>query len=782
MKGRSEMEAFSARVLEQPLELLMAEAEALRDRAVGTRLTYSRKVFIPLTQLCRDVCHYCVFARRPLELTQPYLSPDDVLAIAQAGAALGCKEALFTLGDKPELRYATARQALNDLGFGSTLAYLEHVARLVRERTGLLPHLNPGVMTGTDYARLRTVSVSMGLMLESSSERLCAPGLPHYGSPDKQPHIRLQSIEKAGAARVPFTTGLLIGIGETRKERFQSLVALHDLHLRHGHLQEIIIQNFKPKPGTKMANAPEPHENELLWTIAVARLLFGASLSIQTPPNLNQKRIARLIAAGIDDWGGISPVTIDHVNPEAPWPEIDSLASQCAANGHMLVERLAIYPRFVKKAEEWTDHAVRPAILAHSDSDGYARDTGWSPGGEMPVPRGALGAVSGISGPKIASHSSIEPILGRAERGEELSESEIVRLFSARGSEARDILVAADTLRKAVNGNTVTFVTNRNINYTNICTFHCAFCAFSKTSTRAGTRDKPYVLLLEEIAARAREAWDLGASEVCLQGGIHPKYTGETYLEICRTLKQTIPNLHIHAFSPLEVAQGAATTGRSVRDFLARLKDEGLGSLPGTAAEILHDEVRAILCPDKIGTEEWLEIVATAHDLGIPTTSTIMFGHLDDPRHWAAHLLAIRRLQTRTGGFTEFVPLPFVHMQSPVFLKGMARRGPTWREAILMHAVARLVLYPLISHIQASWVKLGLDGALAALEAGADDLGGTLINESISRAAGASHGQSMSVATLRNAIAGMGREPKQRTTLYHQIDEAAGELVHATAT
>lgn len=757
---------FREHLLNAPLQVLLEQSRAVRDARGPARLTYSRKVFIPLTQLCRDVCHYCTFAKAPRLLNQAYLSVDEVLAIARAGVAAGCKEALFTLGDKPELRYDVARTELARMGFASTVDYLTAVAGRVLDETGLLPHINAGILTAEDYARLRPVAASMGLMLESASARLCAPGGPHHGSPDKHPDIRLASMACAAAARVPLTSGVLIGIGETPEERLDSLVALAELHARHGHLQEVIVQNFRAKPGTRMAAAPEPAESELLRTIAWARLVMAPEVSVQAPPNLNPGRIRALIDAGLDDWGGISPVTIDHVNPEAPWPEIVALAAEAAAAGRPLVERLTVYPRFVGDAGRWLDPAVAKVVRRLADGEGLAREGDWSPGlcQEAPgTPDRPLGK------PSVAQLAQLDPILARALRGDTLAEGDIVRLFGARGEAAETLVAAADELRRLTRGDDVTYVVNRNINYTNICTFGCTFCAFSKTSTKAGTRDRPYDLGLDEIASRVREAWERGATEVCLQGGIHPRYTGDTYIEILRTVKRTQPQMHVHAFSPLEVSQGAATLGIGVGDYLRRLQDEGLGSLPGTAAEILDDEVRALICPDKLSTDEWLGVVASAHRIGLPTTSTIMFGHCEQPEHLARHLLAIRKLQLDTGGFTEFVPLPFVHMQSPIYLRGQARKGPTWRETVLMHAVSRIVLHGAISSIQASWVKLGLDGAAACLNAGVNDLGGVLMNESISRAAGAAHGQDVTVADLSRTAASAGRPLRERTTLYKQV-------------
>lgn len=768
-------EVLIARLLDTPLEDVLAEARARRDARQGpstpARMTYSRKVFIPLTRLCADVCHYCTFATTPSHLAAPYLTPEEVLDIARAGAAAGCKEALFTLGDAPERRYAAARDWLAERGFARTIDYVRHCAELVLAETGLLPHVNAGVLAEDDYLMLRPVAASVGLMLESTAEHLCEKGGAHHGSPDKAPAVRIASLEAAGRARVPTTSGILIGIGETPRERIEALIALRDLHRAHGHLQEVIVQNFCPKPGTKMAQAPEASEADFLRVLAAARIVLPDDVSVQAPPNLNGERMVELIDAGIDDWGGISPITLDHVNPEAPWPEIETLAGVCAAKGRPLVERLTIYPRYLATDDQgWLDATLRPWVLKLSDSEGLARDSRWSPGVADHAPGSpALPLGQRYAGPVAAQ---VHRILDRAAGGRELSEAEIVALFATRGQAAQAVVEAADALRREVSGEEVTYVINRNINYTNICTHSCSFCAFSKTSSKGGFRDKPYNLDLEEIADRAREAVAKGATEVCLQGGIHPSYTGETYRGIVRAVKDACPDLHVHAFSPLEVSQGATTLDMSVRDYLKMLKDEGLGSLPGTAAEILHDDIRAQICPDKLTTGEWLHIVGEAHRVGLPTTSTIMFGHLERPEHWAAHLLALRRLQGETGGITEFVPLPLVHMEAPFYRRGQSRKGPTWREAVMMHAVARLALNGAINSIQCSWVKLGVDGAAAVLAAGANDLGGVLMNESISRAAGAAHGQDVSVDDLRGAAAATGRPLRRRTTLYKLFEDA----------
>jgi len=750
-------------LIDRPLDALMEDAARLRDAGHGTRVSYSRKVFIPLTRLCRDTCRYCTFAASPGQVPAPYLSPGEVLAIARAGRAAGCREALFTLGDKPELRYAAAREALDRMGYASTIEYLAAMCRLVLDETGLLPHANPGAMTADEIALLRPVSVSQGMMLESASDRLCAPGGPHHGCPDKQPSVRLATLRAAGEARVPFTTGLLIGIGETRAERIAALLAIRALHLEFGHIQEIIVQNFRAKPDTRMAAAPEPGLDELLWTIAAARLLFGPDMTIQAPPNLSPGVFPRLVAAGLNDWGGVSPVTPDHVNPEAPWPEIEALARATALAGKTLVERLAVHPPYALRDGRWADDAVRPHLRRAMDADGLARADGWAPGSGAALPRAA---AIGRGDPAIVR------ILSRAAAGQPPDEAATARLFGARGPDVAAVAETADALRRQAVGDTVGYVVNRNINYTNICAFRCGFCAFSKGPAREASRDAPYLLDLDEIGQRSAEAWARGGTEVCLQGGIHPSFTGETYLAICRAVKRAAPDIHIHAFSPLEVSHGARTLGLANGAFLEALADAGLGSLPGTAAEILHDGVRAVLCPDKLATATWLGVIEAAHAAGLRSTATIMFGHIDGPAHWARHLAHLRALQERTGGFTEFVPLPFVHMEAPLWRAGRARSGPTFRETLLMHAVSRIALDGAIPHIQASWVKLGADGVRALLDAGVDDLGGTLMNESISRAAGTVHGQEFGPAAMEALIRAAGRTPRQRTTLY---GDAAGE-------
>ncbi|MGH2706668.1 MAG: 5-amino-6-(D-ribitylamino)uracil--L-tyrosine 4-hydroxyphenyl transferase CofH [Actinomycetota bacterium] len=759
-----------------PRDLLEAAAR-LRDLGQGNVVTYSPKVFIPLTVLCRDVCHYCTFSRPPQRHQRAYLSVEEVLAIARAGASAGCREALFTLGDKPELRYRRAREELEVMGHGTTLQYLAAAAKVVLEEVGLLPHLNPGVMTASDLAMLRQVAPSMGIMLESTSQRLLERGQAHHGSPDKHPALRLATLEEAGRQRIPFTTGLLIGIGETWAERAETLLAIRASHDRWGHIQEVIVQNFRAKRGTPMHDHPEPSVDEMVGTVVLARLILGPSMSIQAPPNLagSTEELHRYLEAGINEWGGVSPVTIDHVNPEAPWPEIDRLRAVTEAAGFLLAPRLTVYPRYANDAD-WVAKQVRPKVLALADGAGLARDETWYAGASLPPPPPLPGRplpAAGWSGSRaVRCRPGVERALEKARCGADLDEDELTLLFSARGPELAALTATADAQRREAVGEVVTFVITRNINYTNMCYFRCGFCAFSKGPKSLNLRGEPYLISHEEIARRTVEAHERGATEVCMQGGIHPSFTGDYYLGVLRAVKAAVPSIHVHAFSPLEVWQGAATKQRSVRDFLWELKDNGLATLPGTAAEILDDRVRAVICPDKISTRQWALVARTAHSLGLPMTSTIMFGHADDYRSWARHLIVLREIHKETGGFTEFVPLPFVHMATPIFLKGKARRGPSFDEAIKVHAVGRLALAPWITNIQVSWVKMGLEGARMALNAGCNDLGGTLMNESISRAAGASHGQEVTPEEMKRLASEAGRPWARRNTVYQVLESA----------
>ncbi|HEY1826761.1 MAG TPA: 5-amino-6-(D-ribitylamino)uracil--L-tyrosine 4-hydroxyphenyl transferase CofH [Acidimicrobiales bacterium] len=745
-----------ADLLTLPLADLTAAARAVRDAAHGTRVTYSPKVFIPLTMLCRDRCGYCTFAKAPARLTSPYLTPDEVLSIARAGQAAGCHEALFTLGERPELRYPLAEKWLADQGFASTVDYLVHTCRLVLEETGLLPHANAGALYSDELAALRPVTASQGMMLESLADDLAA----HRSAPDKEPARRLATLEAAGELQIPFTTGILVGIGDDRPGQLAALRAIAASHKRHGHIQEVIVQNFLPKPGTAMAKADPCPPEDLEWAIAVARLVLPPDIHVQAPPNLSDD-LAPLLNAGIDDWGGVSPVTADHVNPERAWPALDILREATETAGHTLAPRLTIYPAFALAPTRWLDEALRFPVLDASDAEGLARDSEWCSGAEVTPP-----ALLATNGPSHSTHGAVAEVLAGVELGQEVGLDEIVTLFSARGPEVRAVAALADQLRRDIAGDAVTFVHNRNINYTNVCTFKCRFCAFSKGPLSLNLRGAPYLLELDEITRRVAEAEAEGATEVCLQGGIHPNFDGDYYLHVLEAVRAASERIHIHGFTALEVTEGARRSGVSLADYLTKLKEAGLKTLPGTAAEILDDDVRAILCPDKVNTEEWLEAHRTAHSVGLRSNITIMFGSVEQPVSWAKHMLCTRALQRETGGFTEFVPLPFVHMATPIYLQRKARRGPTFREALLMHSVARIVYRGDIDNIQVSWVKMGVEGSRQVLMAGANDVGGTLMDENISRAAGAAHGQRMGVEELEALVLPLGRPLVQRSTLY----------------
>jgi FO synthase len=776
-----------AELLALPTDELIAAAGEIRDRAFGTRITYSPKVFIPLTRLCRDRCGYCTFATAPRTVASPYLSPDEVLALAAAGANAGCAEALFTLGENPERRYPEARAWLDAAGYASTVDYLVAMCRLVLDETGLLPHANAGALGEPELRALRAVAPSQGMMIESLREDLAA----HRGAPDKTPARRLATLDAAGRAAIPFTTGILVGIGEDEADRLVALQAIAGSAQRHGHVQEVIVQNFLPKPGTAMRDAPACASEEHLRAIALARLVLPPTVHLQAPPNLTDvDSLGALVAAGIDDWGGVSPVTVDHVNPERPWPALDVLRSATEAAGATLAPRLTVYPEYALAPGRWLDAATRFPVLDRADAEGLCRD---DPGGVWPerheaaanvgtgaeviqVGRRSSAWYSGADAtPPVlipapaAARGAVREALDASAAGAELDEDALTVLLSARGPEVAAIAEVADDLRRRAVGDEVTFVVNRNINYTNVCTFRCRFCGFSKGPLSLNLRGKPYLLSLDEIADRAREAAALGATEVCLQGGIHPSFDGDFYIDVARAVHEAVPDIHLHGFTALEVTEGARRLNEPLDAYLLRLKDAGLKSLPGTAAEILDDEIRALLCPDKINTSQWLEAHETAHGVGLRSNVTMMFGAVEQPRHWARHFVVTRTLQKRTGGFTEFVGLPFVHMAAPIYLKRDARRGPTWREVVLVHAVARIAYAGWIDSIQASWVKLGRAGATQLLRAGVNDLGGTLMDENISRAAGATHGQGLDVAGFAEVAAAAGRPVAQRTTLYERV-------------
>ncbi|WSM61377.1 bifunctional FO biosynthesis protein CofGH [Streptomyces cellulosae] len=793
---------------------LSASAARVRDAGLAEAgrpgvITYSRKVFLPLTRLCRDRCHYCTFATVPGRLRRAghgmFLPPGEVLDIARRGAALGCKEALFTLGDRPEERWPEAREWLAAEGYDSTLAYVRAMAIRVLEETGLLPHLNPGVMSWTELQQLKPVAPSMGMMLETTATRLWSePGGPHHGSPDKEPAVRLRVLEDAGRSSVPFTSGILIGIGETYEERAESLFALRKVSRAHHGIQELIIQNFRAKPDTAMRGMPDAELDELVATVAVARLVLGPTACLQAPPNLVDAEYGRLIAAGIDDWGGISPLTIDHVNPERPWPQIEELAEQSRAAGFELQERLCVYPEFVRRGEPWLDPRLRPHVAALADPEtGLARPDALPKGLPWQEPDEAFTATGrtdlhrtidteGRTGDRRADFDEVygdwdalreaaapgmvperidtdvrEALRTAADDPTKLTDAEALALFHADGPALDALCRIADDVRKSAVGDDVTYIVTRNINFTNVCYTGCRFCAFAQRRTDADA----YTLSLEQVADRAAQAWDVGAVEVCMQGGIHPDLPGTAYFDIARAVKERVPGMHVHAFSPMEVVNGATRTGMSVREWLTAAKEAGLDTIPGTAAEILDDEVRWILTKGKLPAATWIEVVETAHELGIRSSSTMMYGHVDQPRHWLGHLRTLAGIQQRTGGFTEFVTLPFVHTNAPVYLAGIARPGPTVRDNRAVTAMARLLLHPWIPNIQTSWVKLGAEGAAEMLRSGANDLGGTLMEETISRMAGSSYGSYKSVKDLIAVADAAGRPAKPRTTLYGQVPE-----------
>ncbi|MEW2284868.1 bifunctional FO biosynthesis protein CofGH [Streptomyces sp. NPDC047841] len=807
----------------EDLTALAASAARVRDAGLEAAgrpgvITYSKSVFIPLTRLCRDKCHYCTFVTVPGKLRRAghgmFMSPDEVLDIARKGAALGCKEALITLGDKPEDRWPEAREWLDAHGYDDTIAYVRAVSIRILEETGLLPHLNPGVLTWTDFQRLKPVAPSMGMMLETTATRLWSePGGPHHGSPDKEPAVRLRVLEDAGRSSVPFTSGLLIGIGETYEERAESLFALRKVSRAYHGIQELIIQNFRAKPDTAMRGMPDAELDDLVATVAVARHIMGPSANLQAPPNLVDAEYERLIGAGIDDWGGVSPLTIDHVNPERPWPQIEELTERSRAAGFELRERLCVYPEFVRRGEPWLDPRLRPHVSALADPetglalpDAPVTGRPWQEPEEVFTATGRTDLHSSIdtegrTGDRRADFDEVygdwealreaaapgmaperidadvrEALRTAADDPTRLTDAEALALLHADGPALDALCRVADDVRRSAVGDDVTYIVTRNINFTNVCYTGCRFCAFAQRRTDADA----YTLSLEQVADRAQQAWEVGAVEVCMQGGIHPDLPGTAYFDIAKAVKERVPGMHVHAFSPMEVVNGATRTGLSVREWLTAAKEAGLDSIPGTAAEILDDEVRWVLTKGKLPTATWIEVVTTAHELGIRSSSTMMYGHVDQPRHWLGHLRTLAGIQRETGGFTEFVTLPFIHTNAPVYLAGIARPGPTLRDNRAVTAMARLLLHPWIPNIQTSWVKLGTEGAAEMLRSGANDLGGTLMEETISRMAGSSYGSYKSVRDLVAVAEAAGRPAKPRTTLYGEVPEERRRAAEAS--
>ncbi|MBE1533811.1 bifunctional FO biosynthesis protein CofGH [Actinomadura algeriensis] len=800
----------------EQLDDLLTYAARTRDAGLAAAgrpgvVTYSRKVFIPLTRLCRDRCGYCTFATVPHKLDAPYLSPDEVLEIARQGAEMGCKEALFTLGDRPEDRWKQAREWLDAHGYDDTLSYVRAMAIRVLEETGLLPHLNPGVLSWRDFQRLKPVAPSMGMMLETTATRLFSErGGPHFGSPDKDPAVRLRTLEDAGRTNVPFTTGILIGIGETVAERADAIFEIRRTMREYGAIQEVIVQNFRAKPDTKMRDTPDAELDELAATIAVARLVLGPKARIQAPPNLVADQYALMLRAGIDDWGGVSPLTPDHVNPERPWPQIDELAERTAASGFELRERLTIYPEYVKRGEPWLDPRLLGHVAALADpATGLAREDAVLVGRPWQEPDGGFEAsgrtdlhteidTTGRTGDRRDDFdevygdwdalkermaapqrfdADVKDALARAERDPGgLTDDEALSLLHADGPELDALAKLADDLRKDAVGDDVTYVVTRNINFTNVCYTGCRFCAFAQRRTDADA----YTLSLEQVGDRVDEAWAAGATEICMQGGIHPDLPGTAYFDLAREVKRRAPGIHLHSYSPMEVVNGASRTDMSVREWLQAAKEAGVDSLPGTAAEILDDDVRWVLTKGKLPTDQWIEVVTTAHEVGIPTTSTMMYGHVDTPAHWVAHIKLLRSLQERTGGFSEFVLLPFVHHNSPIYLAGLARPGPTARENVAVHALARILLHGAIPNIQTSWVKLGDELCTRVLQGGVNDLGGTLMEETISRMAGSENGSFKPISELEAIAASAGRPARQRSTLYGDVPAERIEAARRT--
>lgn len=734
---------FAARGPE--LDRLLKISSRLRDEGLDRSartgvITYSRKVFIPITFLCRDRCHYCIFVETPGKLIEhgkpTYLSPQEILQLARDGAALGCKEALFTLGDRPEERWPSARAWLDEHGYASTLEYIRAMAILVLEETGLLPHLNPGVMSWSELQALRPVAPSMGMMLETTATRLWSErGGVHYGSPDKDPALRLRVLEDAGRARIPFTTGVLLGIGENNADRAEALFAIRASHERYGHIQETIVQNFRAKPKTAMQNEVDLALEEYVAAVAVTRVVMGADATVQAPPNLTDaNELGLLIRAGIDDWGGVSPLTADHVNPERPWPELDDLARLTRNAGFRLSERLTAHPQFVNAAAEWIDERIRPHLAA------------------LALPNGLANESAAVVGRPFAFASRTTPLpsamLRRAAADPTgLTDAEYVELLSCEGDSLEALAELADDLRRSTVGDDVTFVVNRNI-------------------------DASLALSADMLIALANEAHALGATEICIQGAPPSQLPGSAYLSVITTIHTAQPSLHLHAFRPTELADGATRLGIPLVEFLGQLRAAGVDSVPGTGARILDDRIRDILSNQADPpAAAWIALITAAHRAGLRSTATMVFGHIETPHEQVAHLRTLAAIQDETGGFTEFIPMPFMALESPVIV-GHVVRQPTDRGAVdvretrALVAVARLMLHGRIDHIQAPWAKVGLRTSQLLLMGGADDIGGLLLDGSIMPGAGAESFRSLALTDLYRIASEIGRPVRQRLTDY----------------
>lgn len=747
------------------LDALLDAAGRVRDAGLAARgragvVTYSRKVFVPVTHLCRDRCHYCVFVDTPGGLARrgiaPYMEADEVVALAAQGAALGCREALFTLGDRPEDRWPAAREWLDARGYASTVEYLHHLGTRVLAETGLLPHMNPGVMTWGELQRLRPVSPSMGMMLETTSRDLWAVrGNVHYGSPDKDPAVRLRVLADAGRSRVPFSTGLLLGIGETYADRVQTVLAIRDVHARFGHVQETIVQNFRAKPRTAMQGAPDLGTQEYVAAVAVTRLLLGPDAVVQAPPNLTDAgELALLLRAGVDDWGGVSPLTPDHVNPERPWPHLDDLARLTAASGFTLRQRLTVHAPYVHDRERWLDPALHAHVAAHADPAGLAdeqapvRGLPWRP----VVLAGTAADGTGTGGPAVLV-DDVRRALARAEDDPAgLTDAQYATLLGADGADLEALTVLADAVRADVVGAELTYVVNRNLD---------------ATLWRGDGDERPDALGPAEVAALVDEAWSLGATEICAQGAVPASAGPEGYLDLARAVKAARPGVHLHAFRPAEVDDGARRTGTTRAAYAAALRDAGVDTVPGTGARILDDTLRAVLSDgQEVSVADWLDLVAAAHRAGLRSTSTLVYGHLEGPEHVVRHLRLLAALQDATGGFTELIPMPFVPGDAPPHVARLTRGGPSPRETRAVHAVARLALHGRVDHVQAAWPKLGVDGALAVLAGGADDLGGVLLDGTLRPDAGPEQGLQLTEADVARVAATLGRRVRRRSTTY----------------